>query len=152
MMLKTHLAITIFFVLVFLPNITDKTIFIITALIATLLPDIDSGFSSVGNNIFSKIIRFLTRHRGMLHSLTFCIIISAVLAAFIPVLALGFFLGYSLHLFADSFTKNGVMPFWPYKKVSSWYFRTDGFTETGFFIVIVLIDIVAAIFTFNNYF
>lgn len=139
-------------VLLFLPHINNPWTFIIVAIVATLLPDIDTGFSSVGSNIFAKFITFFSKHRGMFHSLTFSIVCTALLVIFLPSLSLAFFLGYALHIFADSFTKEGVMPFWPWRQTSSWHFNTGGMTETAIFIGIVIADIVVAIFVFRTYF
>lgn len=54
------------------------------------------------------------------------LVITLFFALFFPVISLPFFLGYSLHLFADSFTIQGIKPFYPIKKVSSWKIKTGG--------------------------
>ena len=126
MMLRTHLAIVALAILLFVPNVSDfsdKFVFVVVALTATYLPDIDSAFSTIGRKEGARIVQFFVKHRGMLHSFTFCIAISILFTLFIPVLALPFFLGYGLHLFSDSFTLEGIKPFWPYKKSSSWKIR-----------------------------
>ena len=152
MMLRTHWTITIFAVLLFLPSITDKTVFIVVALIATMLPDIDSGFSTLGKLQATKFVQFLVKHRGVLHSFTFCVFVSIVFAFFLPVLALPFFIAYSLHLFADSFTVSGIRPFWPLKNKSSWKLRTGSYGETSLFVVLLIVDIFLVIFMFINIF
>ena len=134
MLLKTHFVISLFIVLLIIlfseffqeTSFFDKTIFICVALVATLLPDIDSKSSKVGRNIFSRIIQFFTRHRGMLHSLNFCIFVSFLLFLFIPLIAPGFLTGYSLHLIADGLTEMGILLFWPSKKLV-----LRGFIKTG---------------------
>ncbi len=141
MMLRTHLAISVLAIIAFLPHVSSKGIFILIALIATALPDIDTGFSTIGKN--GKIIQFFVKHRGIFHSLTFAIIISTILTFFSPILAFPFFLGYSLHLFTDSFTKEGIKPFWPLKQKSSWSIRVGGVVETTLFLVFVILDIIA---------
>ena len=147
MMLRTHLAINVLFILLFLPHISLYYIFIPVALIATLLPDLDSGFSTIGKMKAGKIVQFFVRHRGFFHSFTLCIIVSVMLSAFIPVLALPFFLGYSLHLFADSFTFEGIKPFWPMRKTSSWHLRTGSRVEATLFVFFVVADILIFIIT-----
>ena len=146
MMIRTHLAIAGLFVMLFLPRITDKFIFIGVACIATLLPDIDSGFSTIGRMKASKMVQFFVRHRGLLHSFTFCIIVAVLLALLLPVFALPFFLAYSIHLFADSFTVDGIKPFWPLKKDSHWKLRTGSYAETSIFVFFLLADIFVFIF------
>lgn len=146
MMLRTHLALTILVVLLFLPHVSHQFWFVLIALIATLVPDIDTGYSTVGKMKGFRILQFFARHRGIFHSLTFCILISLLLALFWPVASLGFFLGYSLHLFMDSFTKEGIMPFWPYKRISSGILKTGSLTETTMFIILIIIDLLVLIF------
>jgi len=141
MLLRTHLAIIVAALLLFLPHINNKIIFIFVALIATMLPDIDTGFSTIGKMQGFRFLQFFVRHRGFIHSFTFCIIVSIILAIFWPVASLGFFLGYGLHLFIDSFTKDGIQPFWPYKKTSSWHFKTGSLVETTLFVFFILLDI-----------
>jgi len=152
MMIRTHLAITGLLVLLFLPHITDKFIFVSVAFLATLLPDIDSGFSTVGRMKATRMIQFFVKHRGLFHSFTFCIVVSILLAFFLPVLSLPFFLAYSLHLFADSFTVDGIKPFWPLKKSSHWRLRTGSYTETLLFVTFLVTDIFVFILEAKNIF
>jgi len=155
MMLRTHLAIVIFAILLFLSHISsisNKIIFVVIALIATLIPDLDTGFSTIGKMKGSKILRFFVRHRGFFHSFSFCIVVSVIFAFFIPILALPFFLGYSLHLFADSFTFEGIKPFWPLRYSSSWRLRTGSLTETSLFVFFVVLDLIVFIFAIKGVF
>lgn len=142
MLTKTHIAITIFAILAFIPVVEYRVFFALAALVATLIPDIDSPFSYLGEFKGFGFLRFFTKHRGMLHSLTLAIIFSLLLSLWIPVLAAGFFLSYSLHLLADSFTSEGVQPFWPLTKRSAWRIKTGGITEKSIFISFVLADII----------
>lgn len=140
MMKRTHLIIALAFALLFLPNVNYKLIFFPIVLICALLPDIDSPHSQYGNQWFSKPLQFVSKHRGILHSLTFCILFSLVLAFILPILALPFFLGYSSHLVSDSFTQEGITPFWPSKKTSNGIVRTGGKIEKGVFLVFLAVD------------
>ncbi|MBI2630518.1 metal-dependent hydrolase [Candidatus Pacearchaeota archaeon] len=133
-------------VLAFLPRVNNKILFCFLAVIATYIPDIDSEFSKAGRYTFSRIIQFFSKHRGVLHSFSLCFLISLILALFIPKMALPFFIGYSLHLFADSFTFQGITPFWPYKKESSGFIRTGSSAETTIFIFFILLDLWMFIF------
>jgi len=150
MMLRTHLAIVILFIILFLPHVSSKFLFVIIALLATIVPDIDTGFSTIGKYKVLRILQVFVKHRGFFHSLTFCILISIIFAFFLPVLSFGFFLGYAIHLFADSFTQEGITPFWPYKKVSSWHFRTGGRVETTLFIFFLLLDLLLFVLMAQN--
>lgn len=151
-MLRTHLVINLLFILLFLPSVSDEFIFIFVALLATFLPDIDTGFSTLGKSGGGKLLQFFVRHRGFIHSFTFCIIISIALAAFLPILALPFFLGYSLHLLVDSFTLEGIKPFWPFNASSSWRLRTGSRMETALFVLFLIIDLLVFVFLFKNVF
>jgi membrane-bound metal-dependent hydrolase YbcI (DUF457 family) len=142
MLLKIHLAITLFFVLVFLSSVENKIIFIIIAVFATYLPDIDSRYSKIGRKKITRILNWFTKHRGIIHSFSFLLIIIIFLVLFFPVAAFGFFLGYGLHLFADSFTPAGIRPFYPSKKISKGKIRTGGIIERGVLIAFVILDLI----------
>ena len=143
MMLRTHLALALIIILLFLPHITsNKMLFIVVTLVSTVLPDIDSGFSTVGKFKGLRPLQFLTKHRGVIHSLSFCILISVLLSLAAPLIAFSFFLGYAVHLFADSFTIEGITPFWPYSRISNWRLRTGGRIESTLFLVFVIIDLI----------
>jgi len=148
MLLRTHLAIMVLAIALFVGAVDAQLLFIFVALIATLLPDIDTGFSTIGKHKGFRFFQFFVRHRGIIHSFTFCIAISIVLAFFWPSVSFGFFLGYGLHLFVDSFTPEGIMPFWPYKKKSSWHFKTGSLVETSLFLIFILLDILIVVWKF----
>lgn len=141
MLLRTHLAITSFFILLLLPFISHKIIFVLVALLATFIPDIDSENSKLGKKWIFKIIRFFTKHRGFFHSFTFLLLITVIFAMFLPIFALGFFVGYGSHLFADSFTPEGITPFYPWKRKSCGKLRTGGKLETGLFLGFLIVDL-----------
>jgi len=141
MMLKTHLTLSLLFAIMFITHVSNKLVFFAVIMVATIIPDIDTGFSTAGRNVFFKPLQFFVKHRGILHSFTFCIIASFVIAYFWPILALPFFLGYGSHLLLDSFTKEGIMPFWPWRKTSSWHIRTGSRVETSLFIVLIVVDL-----------
>ena len=126
MLIKTHLAITVFGILLLILSVEHRLIFVVVALLATFLPDIDSRYSVMGKKKLNRILQFFTKHRGITHSFVFLIAITLIFLYIFPVVALGFFLGYGLHLFADSCTKNGITPFHPFSKKKS-----EGFISTG---------------------
>lgn len=141
MLIRTHLAITSCAILFLLPFVEYKTIFVVVALIATFIPDVDSRFSSVGQKRIARVLQFFTKHRGIIHSFTFLILITFLLVLYFPIISLGFFLGYGLHLFADSFTCEGIQPFYPLKTRSSGILRTGGKTEISIFVIFVILDL-----------
>lgn len=141
MLIRTHLSITIFFILLFISRVEHQFVFVAVALISTFIPDIDSKFSALGKKKSLRILQFFIRHRGFFHSFSFLILITLFFVLFFPVVALPFFLGYGLHLFADSFTITGIRPFYPYKKKSSGKIRTGGKSETIVFLAFIVIDL-----------
>lgn len=149
MLIKTHLAICVFFVLLFLPIVNHDFVFIVSALIATFIPDIDSRYSKIGRRKIARILQFFTKHRGVIHSFSFLFLITLIIAIFFPVLAVGFFLGYGLHLFIDSFTIQGIKPFWPLRKDSMGNLRTGGRIEKIVLWVFVIADLVLMVRLFS---
>jgi len=142
MMLRTHLAITSLLILLFIPHVTFKIIFIIVALIATLIPDIDMTHSLMGKYKILRPIQWFVKHRGIFHSFTLAILLSLLFAFYVPILALPFFLGYSSHLIADSFTIDGIRPFWPFKDELKSKIRTGSKVESILFYVLCGINII----------
>jgi inner membrane protein len=141
MLFRTHLTLGVFAALVFLPVVSNPIQFFIITVIASLLPDIDTAFSKVGRNPPAKVVQVFTEHRGMLHSLTLAVVIAFVLSLFFPKFAFGFFIGFSVHLLADSFTKQGITPFWPYSRKAHGVIGTGGVVEKGIFAAFVLVDV-----------
>lgn len=140
MLIRTHIAITIFGILILIQNVNHKTVFVVAALLAAFIPDADSENSAMGRKSPSKFFQFFTKHRGIAHSFIFLILITLGMVFIFPAVALGFFLGYGLHLFADSFTKNGITPFYPFSKAKSKGRVTTG----GKFEIIIFIVFAAA--------
>ena len=144
MIWRTHLAITVFAILIFIPHINYPLIFSVVALFASLLVDVDNYCSLIGNRNIARPLQFFTKHRGIIHSLTFAIVLSLLISVFSPKLALPFFVGYGIHVFVDSFTKDGVQPFWPYKGESRGVLRTGSQSEAVLFLLFVLLDLFMA--------
>jgi len=144
MLTRTHIAISLFFILILINGISNQLDFVLITLIATLLPDIDTKFSKLGKKIFFRPIQFLVEHRGLFHSIIFLILIMLPFILFFPNLAFGFFLGYGLHLIADSLTIHGIQPFYPFKsklKIRG-FIRTGGILELSLFIILTVINVI----------
>ena len=152
MLLRTHLSISIFFILLLLPLVEHKLVFVLVALIATYIPDIDSRYSKLGRKKIFRILQWMSKHRGMIHSYTFLLTIIIFLVLFIPVLAFGFFLGYGLHLLADSFTIAGIQPFYPFKNKSCGIIRTGKRIEVGVFVGFIIGDVAMLFYRFFGLF
>jgi len=152
MLLKTHLAFSFLAIILFFQHVNNKIIFVSMVIVATIFPDLDSGFSSWGRHWIFKPLQFFVKHRGMIHSFTTAVVLSLILAYFLPTASLGFFIGYSVHLIIDSFTKEGVQPFWPFKSRSKGFIRTGGKVEESLFFSLILVDLIVffLVFIFNN--
>lgn len=148
MMMKTHLAFGIFSGLILLPFINNKFIFLFMVIICSLLPDIDIAYSYLGKYKIFRLLQWFVKHRGVIHSFTFCLAISLLLAVFFPILSVGFFVGFMGHLFCDLITSDGLKLFWPFKIEWSGRIRTGGKAEELIFIslLIVIIGIIAGYF------
>ena len=140
MIKRTHLAIAGALALLLLPHVNYKIVFFPLVLICALIPDIDSPDSYFGHHKIFRPVQFLVQHRGIFHSFSLCLIISILFALFVPILALSFFLGYGSHLIADSFTLEGITPFWPWKRMSQGVLRTGGKTEWIVFACFIAVD------------
>lgn len=138
---KTHLAVGLALGLYFVPFVTQKILFIPLVLLASLLPDVDSTSSELGRRKIFRPMQVLFEHRGPLHSYTACILASILLTFLLPTFSLPLFLGYSFHLFLDSFTVMGIRPFWPLKFTSSGKVKSGGVVDRTLLWVFVVIDI-----------
>ena len=94
-------------------------------MIASIVPDIDSRFSKIGKKKTFRILQFFVKHRGIIHSFTFLLIVLLIFWFVYPIIILPFFLGYASHLLIDGFTRQGIRPFYPLK------FRVHGVIRTG---------------------
>jgi len=148
MLLRTHLAFAFLIIFLFVKHVNNQWIFIAMVLVSTVLPDLDTGFSSWGRHWIFRPLQFFVKHRGIIHSLTTATLLSILLAAFWPIASLGFFVGYSAHIILDSFTREGVQPFWPLKTKSYGFISSGGRIEDSLFVFLILADIILIIFIF----
>ncbi len=134
---KTHLVIGLFVALFFLPYVNNKIVFFPIVLISSFIPDLDTIIFPQKDY---RILRMLKSesYKNFMHSYTFCIMLSSVLAFFYPILALPFFLGYSFHLFFDSLTVNGIAPFWPFRVKTKGFIVPGGVVEKTITVIIGL--------------
>ena len=141
MFFKTHLVVALFFVLLFFNYITNPFIFLPVIFLATIIPDIDSKFSKMGKKKIFRLLQFFAKHRGIMHSFTFLLILSLLIFLSFREILLPFAFAYSLHLFLDALNITGIMPFYPLKFRIRGKIKTGGFLETIFFISFLLFDL-----------
>ncbi|MBT96647.1 MAG: metal-dependent hydrolase [Candidatus Pacearchaeota archaeon] len=142
MLIRTHLTITLFFILLLLSFIDNKLVFIIVALLATFIPDIDTRNSKLGKYLIFRPIQWFSKHRGIIHSISFLVFLTIVLWLFFPEASFGFFVGFSSHLILDSLTIRGVSLFFPFsRKKFSGIIKTGGISETIIFVIFLIADL-----------
>jgi membrane-bound metal-dependent hydrolase YbcI (DUF457 family) len=122
--------------------VNDKLIFVFMVLIATIIPDIDHSDSVIGKRLVFRPFQFFIRHRGMVHSFTIAVLVSVLIAIFFPVASLGFFLGYCVHLICDSFTREGIEPFWPFDYKIKGHLTTGKKYEEFLFVFMIAVNFV----------
>ena len=146
MLLRTHIVFGIFFILLFFNHVQHVVMFSIFVMIATVLPDLDSQHSSYGRHLIFRPLQFIFSHRGVLHSILAAVLFSVIIAIFLPVASLGFFVGYSVHLIVDSFTKEGVHVFWQFSWQSRGPILSGGIIDETLFFVMVGVNILVFVF------
>ncbi len=108
---------------------SEKVIIVATAMLFSILPDIDMVKSKAGKHLqpFSNVLSFIFRHRGFLHSFIFAAIVYFGIRYLLsPEIAAAAAIGYLSHIILDSLTKEGIMPLSPLSKL-----RLRGFIKTG---------------------
>ena len=138
MLLKTHVMFAVLVIILFIQQVNNKFVFIGMVLVATVIPDLDSGFSSYGRHIIFRPLQFFVKHRGVIHSLTAAVVLSVLIALYWPVAGFGFFMGYCVHLVCDSFTREGIQPFWPLKIKSNGVIASGGGVEESLFLGLIV--------------
>ncbi|HKL24088.1 MAG TPA: metal-dependent hydrolase [Candidatus Nanoarchaeia archaeon] len=155
MLLRTHIAISLFGILVFFSLFQEKAIFVLAVIVATLFPDIDCETSKLGRKGIFRPFQFFIKHRGFFHSFTFLILLVILCFIFLEnfrkEIIFGFLIGYGLHLIADSFTKKGVRFFYPLTKKKFRFLggiRSGGKKEIVVFSFFIAIDIILIVLRF----
>ena len=110
-------------------------------LLATVFVDIDIKNSRFGNRWYFRPLQFLVRHRGLIHSLFFGVLLSLILGSVSLWGGFGFFVGYLSHLFLDCWTKSGVKLFWPFRWKVKGFVRSGSWVEDVLFVLILILDI-----------
>jgi membrane-bound metal-dependent hydrolase YbcI (DUF457 family) len=110
-------------------------------LVATVLPDIDSGTSLLGRKL--GVLKKVLNHRGFFHSImalvSFGIVVYLVTNS--RPLSYVFMIGYGSHLVADSVTKEGTRLFYPSGLVTKGWLRVGSAVETLLFVVMVVLTV-----------
>lgn len=141
MLFKTHIVFSLAFYLLLSYYIAMPWYVLIFVLLAAAFVDIDIKNSKAGNHWYLRSLQWFTKHRGMLHSLFFALLISLIVAGIDNWAGFGFFVGYMSHLFLDCFTKSGVRLFWPFSWKVRGFVKSGGIVEQVVFVLLLLGDI-----------
>jgi inner membrane protein len=144
MLFRSHVVFGLFLFFVLVNYIeSSKWLFLFGVLLGSILVDIDSKNSKVGNYFLLRPLQFFIKHRGIIHSLAFGFVVMILFGVFNVDLAFGFMIGFLGHLLLDSLTRQKIMPFWPLfrTKIGFGIIRTGGLIETIFFVLLLLLDI-----------
>ena len=139
MQLKTHLALALGAALYFLPHINEKFLFIVVTVASTLIPNFALLISS-NKNFQSKSLEPHPNISLFLRTYTLCIILTIVLTFVLPKLSLPFFIGYSFALFLETFSTQGIIPFWPYNKKVAGKIAHGGSIDKTIFLLLLIFD------------
>lgn len=150
MLFRTHVvfSLAVYFLLSY--YIAMPLYVLIFVLLSTAFVDIDIKNSRAGNRWYLRPLQWLTRHRGIFHSLFVGLILSLLIGMVSLWACFGFFVGYVSHLFLDCFTRSGVALFWPLRFKISGFVKSGGIMEQVVFVLLLLGDIGWAIFIFYN--
>lgn len=132
---------------------------ILTSYVGSLIPDIDEPNSVMGKKLplLSKTLKWLFKHRGIVHTPLFCLIMyfgfKYLLRNFIPPdilnpLMYGFLAGYLSHLLLDTITPKGIMWLWP---ISQSYISTQSEWFVKLLLVVFTLIYFACKYNFLEY-
>jgi membrane-bound metal-dependent hydrolase YbcI (DUF457 family) len=153
MLFRTHISVAVlaFFAINHILEIPNKILFFTFLIAGTIFVDIDSKKSKIGNRWFLRPFQFLTKHRGILHTLIACTLISLIIASIKRWVGVAFFAGYLIHLLLDTTTKDGVKLFWPLNFKAKGLIRSGKTLEDTIFVLTLLTNIFLVGKTIFNY-
>ena len=153
MLFRTHIvfSLAVYFLLNYILEMPFWVLGFI--LFATAFVDVDIKSSKIGKKWFFCPLQWLTRHRGVVHSLLATILLSGLVGSFNLWAGFGFFVGYVSHLLMDCFTKAGVRLFWPLKFKIKGFIKSGGVIEDVIFVLLLLGNIfIVGKMAFNIFF
>ena len=138
MLFRTHIvfSLAVYFLLSYFLVMTFWVLGFV--LFSTAFVDIDIKNSRFGNRWYFRPLQWMTRHRGVLHSLVACVFLSLVVGSFSLWAGFGFFVGYISHLFLDCWTVSGIKLFWPFKFKIKGFVKSGGIVEEVVFVLLLL--------------
>jgi inner membrane protein len=145
MLFITHLAFALFCYALAIGTLKGKFIFFLFVILGALIVDIDSETSCFGKYKIFRPLQWVAKHRGIFHTVLLGVFFSLIILLFNRDASFGFAFGYLSHLFADCFTKQGVMLLWPISSSRINFFggiKTGSMWEQLLLAVLVILDII----------
>ena len=142
MLIKTHIVLNLFSVLLLFDLIPQPALFLPFFILGTIFPDIDNKFSKIGRYKVFRILQLFFKHRGVIHSFTFLFLLALPLLWIKSNILVGFCFGYVLHLILDCFTLNGVRILYPLKIKIKGFLKTNGIIEKILFFLFFCLDFI----------
>jgi|SRR3989344_3157904 len=145
MMFRTHLVFSFLLGLLFLKffSLQNFLLFLVMVFVASGLPDLDTGKSVISRKtrIVSWIFRIF-KHRGIMHSLFFALLLLLVFLFFNQKeIAFGILVGYGSHLLLDGLTKEGIQLFYPFSFRFRGFLKTNGLFEKVLFYAFLILSL-----------
>jgi inner membrane protein len=138
MLFRTHLMFSVATYFLLSYYIAMPLYVLMFILLSTVFVDIDARNSKAGNHWYLRPLQFLTKHRGLVHSLFLAFLISLSIGFFNQWAGFGFFAGYVSHLFLDCFTLAGIKLFWPFSWKIKGFIKSGGIIEQIIFVLLLL--------------
>ncbi len=143
MLFKTHLMFSIFLFLTLFLSQDNFWIFFIGILLGTIIVDIDIKNSKIGKYKIFRPLQIFLKHRGIMHTIFMCIILTLITSIINIYLGFSFFVGYFGHLLLDCITKDGIKLFYPISQTKiKFIFKTNGPFETILFSVLIVLNLI----------
>ena len=143
-MFRTHVLFGILVWLI-LERLLEMPFFVLGfVMLGSVFVDVDSCSSKIGKRLW--FLSWCFKHRGVLHSLLACLVLSLVVGAFSLWAGFGFFVGYFSHLFLDSFTKMGIKLFWPFVFRVTGGVGSGGWVEDVLFVLFLFGDVLLVVY------
>jgi inner membrane protein len=143
MLFATHILLGITLFLLLAETIGGTVDVFLFVLLGSILPDIDSKGSIINrwSGIIGTFAVFVSKHRGLFHSLLFFLLISGIIGfGWNMSYALGLLVGYAAHMIGDGVTPMGVQLFYPFSSFKiRGPIRVGGILESGVVVVLVVV-------------
>lgn len=110
-------------------------------LLGAVVVDVDVKNSRFGNRWYFRPLQWMTKHRGVIHSLVAGLFLSLIVGVFSLWAGFGFGVGYVSHLLMDCFTLAGVRLFWPLKFRLRGFVKSGGWVEDVIFVFVLCLDV-----------